>query len=52
MLRRKREIVCICFTPQDGNSLVSSIAATLWFPYPDSYRKRLEPLPPYFFSEI
>lgn len=52
MLRGSREVVGICFTPQDGNSLLSSIAATLWFLHPDSYQRRLEPLRPYYFSEI
>lgn len=52
MLRNSRELVGICFTPQDGNSLVSSISAALWFLYPDSYRERLSPLAPYFFREI
>ena len=51
-LRGDREVVGMCFTPQDGNSLLSSIAATLWFLYPDSYEERIEPLRPYFFREI
>jgi glyceraldehyde-3-phosphate dehydrogenase (NAD(P)) len=51
-LRNNREVVGICFTPQDGNSLVSSIAAALWFLHPDSYLRRLAPLYPYFFCEI
>lgn len=51
-LRNDREVVGICFTPQDGNSLLSSIAATLWFLYPDSFEQRLGVLKPYFFSEI
>jgi glyceraldehyde-3-phosphate dehydrogenase (NAD(P)) len=51
-MRGDREIVGTCFTPQDGNSLLSSIAATLWFMYPDSYEERLTPVRPYFFSEI
>jgi glyceraldehyde-3-phosphate dehydrogenase (NAD(P)) len=51
-MKGDREVVGICFTPQDGNSLLSSIAATLWFLYPDSYEGRLEPLKPYFFSEL
>ena len=25
------EVTGFCFTPQDGNSLMSSVAATLWF---------------------
>ena len=51
-MKGDREVVGMCFTPQDGNSLLSSIAATLWFLYPDSYEQRLEPLKPYFFGEI
>src|SRR5712692_5449888 len=51
-LKGDREVVGMCFTPQDGNSLLSSIAATLWFLYPDSYEQKLEPLRPYFFQEI
>ncbi|HEX2226448.1 MAG TPA: hypothetical protein VHM64_04870 [Candidatus Binatia bacterium] len=51
-MRGDREIVGTCFTPQDGNSLLSSVAATLWFLYPDSYDEKLEPVRPYFFSEI
>ncbi|MFQ5541746.1 MAG: hypothetical protein ACE5E2_02870 [Candidatus Binatia bacterium] len=51
-LKRDREVVGMCFTSQDGNSLLSSIAATLWFLYPDSYEERLTPLKPYFFNEI
>jgi glyceraldehyde-3-phosphate dehydrogenase type II len=51
-LKGDREIVGMCFTPQDGNSLLSSIAATMWFLYGESYEKRLEVLRPYFFSEI
>ena len=30
-MRGDKEIVGTCFTPQDGNSLLSSIAASLWF---------------------
>ena len=51
-MRGYMEIVGTCFTPQDGNSLLSSIAATLWFMYPDSYEEKLAPVRPYFFSEI
>jgi glyceraldehyde-3-phosphate dehydrogenase (NAD(P)) len=51
-MRGDREIVGTCFTPQDGNSLLSSLAATLWFLYPDSYNEKLAPVRPYFFSEI
>jgi len=51
-IRRDREVIGMCFTSQDGNSLLSSIAATLWFLYPDSYEERLAPLKAYFFNEI
>ena len=51
-LKGNREVVGMCFTSQDGNSLLSSIAATLWFLYPDSYEERLNPLKSCFFSEI
>ena len=36
-VRNNTEITGFCFTPQDGNSLLSSIAATEWFLYPRSY---------------
>ncbi len=51
-LKGEREVVGMCFTPQDGNSLLSSLAATLWFLHGDSYEERLQPLKPYFFDEI
>jgi glyceraldehyde-3-phosphate dehydrogenase (NAD(P)) len=51
-LKSDHEVVGMCYTPQDGNSLLSSIAATLWFLYPDSYEERIAPLKPYFFREI
>jgi glyceraldehyde-3-phosphate dehydrogenase type II len=51
-IHNDKEIIGTCFTPQDGNSLLSSIAATLWFMYPDSYEEKLKPVRPYFFSEI
>ena len=51
-LRGDREVVGMCFTSQDGNSLLSSIAATLWLLNPDTYEDRLQPIRPYFFKEI
>jgi len=51
-LKGERELVGMCFTSQDGNSLLSTTAATLWFLYPDSYEKKIKPLTPYFFMEI
>ncbi len=47
-----REIIGFSFTPQDGNSLLSSIAAAEWFLYPDDYEKRLSCVEKYIFQEV
>ena len=48
-----REVVGFCFTPQDGNSLASSIVAALWLMEPDFDRaERLSVLDRFFFREI
>jgi glyceraldehyde-3-phosphate dehydrogenase/erythrose-4-phosphate dehydrogenase len=54
MVRKKREVYGFCFTPQDGNSLLSSLAAALWQiePEPDSVAKRLEPVRRWLYREI
>jgi glyceraldehyde-3-phosphate dehydrogenase (NAD(P)) len=36
------DIYGACFTPQDGNSLLSSVAAITWFFNPTSYREKLQ----------
>lgn len=46
------EVVGYCFTPQDGNSLLSSIAAATYFMYPDSYEEKVQCLGHLFFSEV
>jgi len=46
------EVTGFTFTPQDGNSLLSSVAIATWFLYPDDYVERLQPLRSYFFDEI
>ena len=53
-VHREREIYGFCFTPQDGNSLLSSVAATLWLidPDADSVRSRLDPLRQWLYREI
>jgi glyceraldehyde-3-phosphate dehydrogenase type II len=53
-VRRKRELYGFCFTPQDGNSLLSSVAAALWLIEPDqeSVSRRLEPLRRFMYQEI
>lgn len=49
----KREIIGFCFTPQDGNSLLSSVGACLWFLYPDDYKDRMEKATrSYLFQEV
>jgi glyceraldehyde-3-phosphate dehydrogenase (NAD(P)) len=53
-VRHKREVYGFCFTPQDGNSLLSSVAATLWLIDPDwqSVQNRLQPLRRWLYREI
>ena len=46
------DIYGFCFTPQDGNSLLSSVAAALWQIDPASYDKKIQVLKPYFFAEV
>lgn len=46
------EIVGWCFTPQDGNSILSSIAATTWALYPQDYEDRIQHLGRWFFDEV
>ena len=48
----ERRVVGWSFTPQDGNSLLSSIAATLWYLYPEGFQDRLDVLRPYVFREV
>ena len=45
-------ITGLSFTPQDGNSLLSSIAATLHFLDPNTVEERLSCYNPYIFQEI
>jgi glyceraldehyde-3-phosphate dehydrogenase (NAD(P)) len=54
MVRRGREVVGFCFTPQDGNSLLSSVAAALWLIDPDaeSLQRRIDPLRRWLYTEI
>ncbi|MEM7356743.1 MAG: hypothetical protein AAF657_38360 [Acidobacteriota bacterium] len=53
-VRHDREIYGFCFTPQDGNSLLSSVAAALWLidPDADSVRQRLDPIRRWLYTEI
>lgn len=51
-VRNENEVVGFCFTPQDGNSLLSSIAAALWFLDRDTVEARMDVLRPYLFQEV
>jgi len=48
----ENEVVGFCFTPQDGNSILSSITATERFLYPDDYEERLRCLGPFLLQEV
>jgi glyceraldehyde-3-phosphate dehydrogenase (NAD(P)) len=51
-VRNGNELVGFCFTPQDGNALLSSVAATLWYLHPEGVRDRLDVLRRYLFQEV
>jgi len=51
-VRDGHEISGFCFTPQDGNSLLSSLAAAAWCLDPDTYEQRLQFMMPYLFDEV
>ena len=51
-IRNEHEISGFCFTPQDGNSIFSSIAAAEWMLYPHSYEDKIQCLSHLFFNII
>jgi glyceraldehyde-3-phosphate dehydrogenase type II len=52
-VRDGHEITGFCFTPQDGNSLLSSIAATAWLMYPETCEQRIHRfVNAYLFDEV
>ena len=51
-IRNGNEITGFCFTPQDGNSILSSISIAEWFLYPHSYEDKIQCLKPIFFDEV
>jgi glyceraldehyde-3-phosphate dehydrogenase (NAD(P)) len=51
-VRDGHEIVGFCFTPQDGNSLMSSIAATAWLLDPNAYEEHIQFVKSYLFDEV
>lgn len=46
------EIIGFSYTPQDGNPLLSSVAITSWFLYPEDYQQRIQCLKRFFFQEV
>jgi glyceraldehyde-3-phosphate dehydrogenase (NAD(P)) len=51
-VKNGNEVFGFCFTPQDGNSLLSSIAATVKILYPEEYEERLKVLSDFLFDEV
>ena len=51
-IRNGNEITGYCFTPQDGNSLLSTIAVTTSYLYNNSFDDKIQCLKPYFFNEV
>ncbi len=51
-VRNGNEITGFCFTPQDGNSLLSSIAATERFLFPHAYEDKIQCLADLIYSDI
>ncbi len=51
-VKNSNEIYGFCFTPQDGNSILSSITAAEKFLYPHSYEDKITCLDELFFDEI
>ncbi|MDH3285346.1 MAG: hypothetical protein OEQ13_11440, partial [Acidobacteriota bacterium] len=49
---RGYEVIGFSFTSQDGNSLLSSVAAACWLHDRESYEERVQCLSPYFFDEV
>jgi glyceraldehyde-3-phosphate dehydrogenase (NAD(P)) len=48
----ENRIVGFCFTPQDGNSLLSSLAAAMRMIHPTDWESRIQVLKPFFFDEV
>jgi glyceraldehyde-3-phosphate dehydrogenase (NAD(P)) len=51
-VRNRRDVLGFCFTPQDGNALLSSLAATLWYLHPGGFEERIDAIRPYLFREV
>ena len=51
-VKNDHEITGFCFTPQDGNSILSSVAVAEWFLYPHSYEDKIQCLSEFFYDHI
>jgi glyceraldehyde-3-phosphate dehydrogenase (NAD(P)) len=51
-VRGGNELVGFCFTPQDGNPLLSTVAAMLWYLHPTEVDDRINLLRRYLFQEV
>lgn len=51
-VRNGNEVVGFSFTPQDGNPMLSTVAAMLWYLDPSTVEERLNILRRYLFTEI
>ena len=51
-VRNGNEVVGFCFTPQDGNPLLSTVAAMLWYLDPATVDQRIDILRRYLFQEV
>jgi hypothetical protein len=52
IVREGHEITGFGVTPQDGNSLLSSVAAAAWLLEPETYEEYLHLLRPHLFEEV
>jgi glyceraldehyde-3-phosphate dehydrogenase (NAD(P)) len=52
VLENGHRVVGYCFTPQDGNSLLSSVAMTLRYLYPKEWEQKMAIFDRYLFREV
>ncbi len=51
VLEDGHRVVGYCFTPQDGNSLLSSVAMTVRYLHPDSWQEKIQVFDEFLFDE-
>jgi glyceraldehyde-3-phosphate dehydrogenase type II len=51
-VRKGHEVIGFCFTPQDGNSLISSFSAAAWLLDPKTYVEKTRCVDQFMFSEV